>query len=54
MQLTPTPRERIERFAAALRAAHVTVMLRSSSGHDIDAACGQLAVRHRTKQTDNV
>jgi 23S rRNA (adenine2503-C2)-methyltransferase len=54
MHLTPTPRHRLEEFAAALRAQHVTVMLRSSSGHDIDAACGQLAVRHRTKQTDNV
>lgn len=54
LQLNPTPRPRIERFAAALRERQVTVMLRSSSGHDIDAACGQLAVRHRTKQTDNV
>ncbi|MDT8323136.1 MAG: 23S rRNA (adenine(2503)-C(2))-methyltransferase RlmN [Bacteroidota bacterium] len=54
LQLAPTPRPRIEAFAAALRAQHVTVMLRSSSGHDIDAACGQLAVHHGIKQTDNV
>lgn len=44
--LLPTPRPRIEAFAQALRERHVTVMLRSSSGKDIDAACGQLAVRH--------
>ena len=44
--LRPTPRKRIEEFASQLRANGVTVMLRSSSGKDIDAACGQLAVRH--------
>lgn len=43
--LRATQRARIEAFAAELRALHVTVMLRSSSGRDIDAACGQLAVR---------
>ncbi len=36
--------ERMERFAQDLRAAGVTVMFRSSSGKDINAACGQLAV----------
>ena len=46
MQLAATPRSRIEEFAKRLREEHVTVMLRSSSGQDIDAACGQLAVRH--------
>ncbi len=46
MQLAATSRERIEEFAQRLRAQNVTVMLRSSSGRDIDAACGQLAVRH--------
>jgi 23S rRNA (adenine2503-C2)-methyltransferase len=43
-ELKPSPPERIERFADALRKAEVTVMVRSSSGQDINAACGQLAV----------
>jgi 23S rRNA (adenine2503-C2)-methyltransferase len=42
--LTPTPPERIEAFAGALREADITVMVRGSSGQDIQAACGQLAV----------
>ena len=46
LDLRPSPVDRIEQFAAKLREKHVTVMLRSSSGKDIDAACGQLAVRH--------
>ncbi len=45
LRLAPTPRARIEEFADELRHLRVTVMLRSSSGKDIDAACGQLAVR---------
>jgi 23S rRNA (adenine2503-C2)-methyltransferase len=43
--LRATPQWRIEEFAALLRSLRVTVMLRSSAGKDIDAACGQLAVR---------
>ncbi len=43
-ELRPTPRERIESFAAALRTANITVMVRNSSGQDINAACGQLAL----------
>jgi 23S rRNA (adenine2503-C2)-methyltransferase len=42
--LKPTPRERMEKFAQALRGARITVMVRSSAGEDIEAACGQLAV----------
>jgi 23S rRNA (adenine2503-C2)-methyltransferase len=42
--LKPTPAPRIEAFADALREADITVMVRSSSGQDIQAACGQLAV----------
>lgn len=42
--LKPTPAPRIEVFADALREADITVMVRSSSGQDIQAACGQLAV----------
>ena len=36
--------ERMERFVEKLREANLTVMLRSSAGEDIEAACGQLAV----------
>ena len=42
--LKPTPRGRLEQFAQALREANITVMVRSSAGEDIEAACGQLAV----------
>jgi 23S rRNA (adenine2503-C2)-methyltransferase len=42
--LKPTPTPRIEAFADALREADITVMVRGSSGEDIQAACGQLAV----------
>lgn len=42
--LKPTPPERIAEFARELRREHVTVMVRSSAGDDIAAACGQLAV----------
>lgn len=37
--------ERMEEFAHRLRRSHLTVFVRSSAGEDIDAACGQLAVR---------
>lgn len=42
--LEPTPPERAEKFIERLREAHITVMVRSSAGEDIDAACGQLAI----------
>jgi len=42
--LKPTPAQHIEVFADALREADITVMVRSSFGQDIQAACGQLAV----------
>ncbi len=42
--LTPSSPVRIEAFADALREADITVMVRGSSGQDIQAACGQLAV----------
>lgn len=48
LPLVSPPRARIEEFARRLRAENVTVMLRASSGRDIDAACGQLAVRHES------
>jgi 23S rRNA (adenine2503-C2)-methyltransferase len=41
--LRPSPR--MEEIVQALRAQHLTAMVRSSAGEDIDAACGQLAVK---------
>ena len=35
----------MEQIVDRLRARHLTVMVRSSAGEDINAACGQLAVR---------
>ncbi len=43
--LHPTPPGRIDQFVRRLRDAHITVFVRSSAGEDIDAACGQLAVK---------
>ncbi len=40
--LAPSPR--VEEIAGELRRAHLTVMIRTSAGEDIDAACGQLAL----------
>ncbi len=40
--LRPSPR--LEQNVAMLRDNNITVMVRSNSGEDIDAACGQLAV----------
>ncbi len=45
--LRPSPQPRRERFVSMLRDKGVTVMVRSSSGQDINAACGQLAVAAR-------
>lgn len=45
-RLRSTPREKFDLFIGKLRDAGVMVMVRSSSGEDIDAACGQLAVKH--------
>lgn len=41
--LRPSPR--MEEIVETLRKHHLTVMVRSSAGEDIDAACGQLAVK---------
>ncbi|HLP16867.1 MAG TPA: 23S rRNA (adenine(2503)-C(2))-methyltransferase RlmN [Bacteroidota bacterium] len=38
-------REEIDLFASKLRAADIPVFVRNSAGVDIDAACGQLAVK---------
>jgi 23S rRNA (adenine2503-C2)-methyltransferase len=42
--LRPTPRARVLRFQAVLRAARLATTIRESRGQDIQAACGQLAV----------
>ena len=42
--LHPTPSKRVEKFVEGLRSSHITVMIRSNAGEDIDAACGQLAL----------
>jgi 23S rRNA (adenine2503-C2)-methyltransferase len=44
-RLKPTPPRKAGEFVKKLREAHCTVFVRSSAGEDIDAACGQLAVR---------
>jgi 23S rRNA (adenine2503-C2)-methyltransferase len=44
LSLRPASAARVETFAAALRHADITVMVRNSSGQDINAACGQLAI----------
>jgi 23S rRNA (adenine2503-C2)-methyltransferase len=51
--LRPTPRPRMEAFADALRKANIAVMIRSSAGHDIEAACGQLAVQEQAKTEEH-
>jgi 23S rRNA (adenine2503-C2)-methyltransferase len=49
--LRPTRPERMGQFVTKLRDANITVMVRSSSGKDIEAACGQLTVKNkRTKE----
>lgn len=50
LQLRPTPQPQIEEFVKKLRESHVTVFIRSSAGEDIDAACGQLAVKVERKR----
>ncbi|OGU75686.1 MAG: 23S rRNA (adenine(2503)-C(2))-methyltransferase [Ignavibacteria bacterium RIFCSPLOWO2_02_FULL_55_14] len=46
--LRPASPSKIAAFAERLRSGGVTVMVRSSAGEDINAACGQLAVKHRS------
>jgi 23S rRNA (adenine2503-C2)-methyltransferase len=45
--LKPTPGPVMEAFVESLRKSDVTVMVRSSAGEDIEAACGQLAVQDK-------
>ena len=48
--LKPASAQRMEEFVSRLRDQHVTVFIRSSAGEDIDAACGQLAVKSERKR----
>jgi 23S rRNA (adenine2503-C2)-methyltransferase len=52
-QLRATTREKFDSFIAKLQQAGAQVMVRSSSGEDIDAACGQLAVKHGALKLEN-
>jgi 23S rRNA (adenine2503-C2)-methyltransferase len=45
-ELEPTPMKRIIDFADKLRNKNITVMLRNTQGDDIEAACGQLAIKN--------
>ncbi len=45
----PTSAKRTDEFVRKLREHHLTVFVRSSAGEDIDAACGQLAVKTERK-----
>jgi 23S rRNA (adenine2503-C2)-methyltransferase len=49
----PPDRERINRFAACLAGAGVTVTVRRNRGTDIDAACGQLRSRRLAPGQDD-
>jgi 23S rRNA (adenine2503-C2)-methyltransferase len=49
----PPDRERINRFAACLADAGVTVTVRRNRGTDIDAACGQLRSRAQAPGRDD-
>ena len=42
--LAPASKSEFDQFIRSLRDQDVTVMIRSSSGQDIEAACGQLAL----------
>ena len=51
-KLRPTPARRADAFIEQLRQHNVTVFMRSSSGQDILAACGQLAVKNDRKKSN--
>jgi len=49
--LKPAPKKEFDHFIALLKQLGVAVMIRSSSGQDIEAACGQLALAEKTLHT---
>lgn len=54
LDLKATPQKRFDEFVQMLRHHNITVMVRSSSGKDIDAACGQLALKVRRKEGQGI
>ena len=46
-KLKPSSKEKMNNFANSLREQNVAVFVRSSSGEDINAACGQLAISNK-------
>jgi 23S rRNA (adenine2503-C2)-methyltransferase len=50
--LKPSPR--MAELVDRLREAHLTVMVRSNAGEDIEGACGQLAVLHERRKSGSV
>lgn len=46
--------DKIEKFAAYLRKKKVNVFIRRSRGKDIDAACGQLAIKNKEKNKEKI
>ena len=53
VDLSPASMEQIDKFVDKLRSLGVNAFLRTSSGFDIDAACGQLAFSKKNDETDN-
>ncbi len=53
MDFAPSAPDRAEAFISRLRKDNVTVMVRNSSGVDIDAACGQLAINSSRRHVHN-
>lgn len=49
-ELHPTAKKKFDSFIRQLQDQDVRVMVRSSSGEDIEAACGQLALSHELHQ----
>lgn len=49
--LVPTPKPKIQDFAAKLRSYGVAVIVRDTFGDDIEAACGQLALSQEKQAT---
>ncbi len=52
LEWTRPPRARQERFAAILREQGVVATLRREKGHDIAAACGQLRLQTKRRETE--
>jgi 23S rRNA (adenine2503-C2)-methyltransferase len=50
--LKPSPRT--AELVGRLREAHLTVMVRSNAGEDIEGACGQLAVLHEGRRRSSI